>query len=899
MSSQTTFYKFGLPFLDSFFALTIQSTSAYKERVDRIDFPDPNMTTTITYDDSNRVESVTRAGLTTSYTYDDRGNTLTVTDHRSRTVTYTYTDDDLVETVTDPTGQTVTYAYDTDGNLSSVTGPLTAVSFGYDDYGRIVSTTDPNSNITSYDYDTFGYLRGIFPPVGQPTIFTNDALGRVTAVEANDLVVTVDDYTDLNQILSVTYPDNTAMTYTYDFKKLDTVTDRTGQTTTFDYQCGTTCQVISTTGPLGTITYARDNKGRVEAVTVNGQTTAYSRDVMGRVLSVTNPDASVRSFTYNALGQVATRTNENGLTTAYTYDLERLTGIDYPDDTADVGFSYDPLGRLTGMTDGLGTTAYGYDDYSRLDEVDGPFADDLITYAYNNLGQRTGLTLPNFNAAYNYDDFGRLTDVTSTYASAHYDYDPTYSRLSKVTYGNGAYTDYGYDSYHRLDLLQNKQADGTIISGFGYGYNDHSLIDQITDHEGNVSSYLYDSAFRLTDEWVKTATDSTLWHNGFTYDNMGNRLSLTADGVTKTYDYNNVNELLSIDDGSTFEYDNAGNLIHWVTPTDTMDFSYDAENRLVRVDFSDGDYEEYIYNGNSERRQILKNGIVDISFEYDRLFVPIIIQRGAKNKFYTWGASLGAGIRGLIAESTELDSSIYYFYNHRGDVVNKYGNPEILLDTQYYSAFGKKIPIDTSNIKSEFSFSTKWFDESTRFHYFGFRFYSTELSRWLTNDPLKFRGGFNFYEFSRNSPMNYGDPLGLEVTCWARPADLPFPANQLEHWWIRTDTYEAGMGEREGEIPGQDGNVACCYIATQTVDHTGQSNMPNAHQLPIPFQVDEECVNELIRPGNQTGPWVPPFNDCHTFVWSVLNRCRCFNPPVVSNILSPEDVWLPRTCLQQ
>ncbi len=38
------------------------------------------------------------------------------------------------------------------------------------------------------------------------------------------------------------------------------------------------------------------------------------------------------------------------------------------------------------------------------------------------------------------------------------------------------------------------------------------------------------------------------------------------------------------------------NITSCITPNDTLDFQYDAENRLIRVDFSNGDYEEYVYN---------------------------------------------------------------------------------------------------------------------------------------------------------------------------------------------------------------------------------------------------------------------------------------------------------------
>ena len=37
-----------------------------------------------------------------------------------------------------------------------------------------------------------------------------------------------------------------------------------------------------------------------------------------------------------------------------------------------------------------------------------------------------------------------------------------------------------------------------------------------------------------------------------------------------------------------------------------------------------------------------------------------------------------------------------------------------------------------------------------------------------------------------------------------RPADLPFPLNQFNHYWFKADVYEAEMGA-EGRVPGGEG----------------------------------------------------------------------------------------------
>jgi len=116
------------------------------------------------------------------------------------------------------------------------------------------------------------------------------------------------------------------------------------------------------------------------------------------------------------------------------------------------------------------------------------------------------------------------------------------------------------------------------------------------------------------------------------------------------------------------------------------------------------------------------------------------------------------------------------------------------------------------------------------------------------------------------------DPLGLDVQICSRPADLPFPMNQFDHWWIKTSTVEAGMGPMNGQVPAQQGRSDSPGDPVQTVNHSGQSSAANA-QCRVMNNVDEDCVNKLIRPGQALGRWTP-VNQCNNFAWSVISKCR-------------------------
>jgi len=57
-------------------------------------------------------------------------------------------------------------------------------------------------------------------------------------------------------------------------------------------------------------------------------------------------------------------------------------------------------------------------------------------------------------------------------------------------------------------------------------------------------------------------------------------------------------------------------------------------------------------------------------------------------------------------------------------------------------------------------FSTKPYDEKTGLSYYGYRYYSPTLGRWITRDPIGERGGINLYGFSNDNPVNFIDPYG-------------------------------------------------------------------------------------------------------------------------------------------
>ena len=153
-----------------------------------------------------------------------------------------------------------------------------------------------------------------------------------------------------------------------------------------------------------------------------------------------------------------------------------------------------------------------------------------------------------------------------------------------------------------------------------------------------------------------------------------------------------------------------------------------------------------------------------------------------------WGAG---GVGGLLMIK---DGSKVYFpgFDGNGNVSPLVDSADGSLDAKYeYGAFGEPLRVGGTSIAADnpFRFSTKYTDtdgarqrvdgdaegvarraeeagapwalmRQTGLVYYGFRYYSPSLGRFLNRDPLGELGGSNLYGFVENDPVNGWDYLG-------------------------------------------------------------------------------------------------------------------------------------------
>ena len=120
--------------------------------------------------------------------------------------------------------------------------------------------------------------------------------------------------------------------------------------------------------------------------------------------------------------------------------------------------------------------------------------------------------------------------------------------------------------------------------------------------------------------------------------------------------------------------------------------------------------------------------------------------------------------------------------------------------------------------------SAKYLDQELEWYYYGFRYYSPELGRWSSRDPIGEDGGLSVYGFVENAPLGRIDFLGLvwyvdrdsgfqapakccRDTVKALAQKIGLKASDYKAWLVPTDggglpsSEIALLGEREFLIP--------------------------------------------------------------------------------------------------
>ncbi len=236
-------------------------------------------------------------------------------------------------------------------------------------------------------------------------------------------------------------------------------------------------------------------------------------------------------------------------------------------------------------------------------------------------------------------------------------------------------------------------------------------------------------------------------------------------------------------------------------------YTWNTENRLTGVEplapNTDDKKLQFVYDHMG--RRVLKrvwtytagswgNPTAETKYVYDgwRVIMELDgLNSDAVTRKFTWGLDLSGsvegagGIGGLLATEdtagttvTTDDRTFIYLYELNGNVgqlvETTTGTDYGTIAAKYeYDPYGKRINTATQGEYDQpYRFSTKPVDDETGLGNWGYRYYSYDLGRWVSRDPIGERGGVNLYGYVKNNILIKFDILGQHD---ASPGSTPRP----------------------------------------------------------------------------------------------------------------------------
>ncbi|NCS06775.1 MAG: hypothetical protein GPJ07_09250, partial [Microcystis aeruginosa G13-07] len=415
----------------------------------------------------------------------------------------------------------------------------------YDEQGNLIQEIASDGTISSFTYDSHNNLIKSVDALGQKVEFTYESqFSNLTAIQDQRGNLLTYDYDTRGNLMTITYADGSQETFTLDSQGNTIVSvNRRNQTIQYTYNNqGLLTRKDYADGSSANYTY--DSRGNLLSATDSDSSITYTYDTTDQLTRVTDGDGRLLKFSYDTAGRRSQMVDHNGFTTNYSYDNNgQLSRLSDGNDATIVTYTYDAVGRLIREDNGNETyTTYDYDDAGQLVSLVNYSGDGTINssfeYNYDTMGRRTSMTTLDGTTTYGYDGIGQLTSVIlSNGRTIEYRYDAAGNRIS--VQDSGVTNNYNTNNLNQY----------TSVGSTTYSYDaDGNLISKTEN--GLTSSFIYDVENRL----ISVTNSDGTW--SYEYDALGNRIASIFDGERTEYllDPAGLVDVVS-------EYDNSGNLL--------------------------------------------------------------------------------------------------------------------------------------------------------------------------------------------------------------------------------------------------------------------------------------------------------------------------------------------------
>ncbi len=470
----------------------------------------------------------------------------------------------------------------------------------------------------------------------------------------------------------------------------------------------------------------------------------------------------VTGFSYNSLGQLIEKKLPGGQVFSYEYNsLGELKRLSSQDGSLSHLYEYDIEGKLI----------YALDELKNLS----------ISRSYA-LGRLLEDSLANgLKVKYEYDGLDRVTKVIlpERFGSILYVYDGAF--LSGVVRVNGDGEEVYRQSIDKYDDLA-RPIKESLPNGRGEifsEWNNYGFCQSSKSPYGSFNICKFDPKGHLT----AVTEESVLGHKEleYTYDARG-QLSSESGPFSIQYNFDYSGNLDALDD---FNFDL--NSLNQVTESPFASYKYDANGQLQEKQ-TVTDYWQYAFNSIGNLEEVHKNGDKVSEVTYDPLGRRVWeVTRGETLAYFYIGEEEVGSFSRSLNELIDLKVTLPFQVDHRNCIpieirgnlklalrdfrgnISKLVNGETgeLEELYQYSAFGLIFTYDGNGRGKRTPSENSWLYSGSRYSFetelgfYEFRYYDSELARWISPDPIGVLDDINVYRCRKNNHLLYADPFGL------------------------------------------------------------------------------------------------------------------------------------------
>ena len=720
---------------------------------------------------------------------------------------------------TDPLGHTTRYEVDALGQVTAIIDALDKrKKLEWDEAGNLLAYTDCSGHTSRQAYDALGHLATSTDALGQETAYLFDAQGQLRQVTSPDGAQHHYTWDGEGNLIRYVDPLGHATTWKYNGAGAPLLrVDALGHTLRYEYdRAGRLTTLTNENGEVTRFSYDLVDR-LTDEVGFDGRHQRYAYNAAGELTHVIERGGSdfgagkVTRFERDALGRMTAKHHvgeavEHAATSRFAYDaLGRLTQADNA--WSKVKFAYDPLGQLLAETQALGPAVGG-----QVFE---------FKHQYDALGSRTQTVLPGGRALNHlFYGSGHLHQINlDGKVVSDFERDALYRKVRR-TQGQ-LHSEFAYDRAGRLSAqlvmrgagsgpdgsaqqagLESPDFAALVAGARGlsdvqgrlkgvierhYQYDPSGQLVQWLDRHRGLTRYRYDAGGRITrsqiglmKDWgavgvrvdsLGNATGQPMAANEqFHWDAASNPLPAEpVSGAGGAGAFVPGNRLLVWQD-ARYAYDEHGNLIERLqgkrgsaAQTRTL-FGWDAAHQLVRADMMRGPDEvtvaqTFSYAYDALGRRVAKTdafGATQFAWDGDRLALE---RRGGNEVVYLYHPE------SFVPLAQVHDGVLHHVHtDHLGTPLEASNDAGEITWRVTYRAWGSVVVEEVAEIPQRLRAQGQYFDSETELHYNRFRYYDSQVGRFISKDPIGLKGSLNGFLFAP-TPTGWIDPFGLTPTC--------------------------------------------------------------------------------------------------------------------------------------